>query len=147
MSLQKWMPAQDSPEIPVNENFEALAHMAVYAKDAATTSGLTWGYVGGSWRGQLIQSGVIQLSPAATNYVVVNRATGAVSVSTATTNWNNGLTYARVYKLTVGAATVTATEDWRVGQGGVHGSAVGAITVSATPPESPQIGDLWLDIS
>lgn len=112
-----------SPEVPVNENFDALAHMAVYAKRAQATSGLTWAYYGGRWAGFSVSDGTLSLSANSTNYVVVNRSTGAVSVSTSSTNWNNTTSYARVYKLTTGASTVTATEDHRAGLGGVHGQA------------------------
>lgn len=125
MSLQKWLPAQDSPEVPVNENFAALEHMTVYAKDATTTSGLTWGYLGGRWSGIAIAPGTVTLVASASSYVVVERATGALSVSTTTANWNNAAEYARVYKLTTGAATVMTTEDWRAGEGGVHGGGSG----------------------
>jgi len=121
MNLQPWLPAQDSPEVPVNENFDALSHMAVYAKDATTTVGLTWGYLGGRWAGFEVVAGTLALTASATNYVVVARATGVVSVATATASWDNTTAYARVYKLTTGPAAVTAVEDWRAGTGGVHG--------------------------
>lgn len=121
MSLQQWLPAQDAPEVPVNENFEALAHVAVYAKDATTTTGLTWGYLGGRWGGFTITPGTLTLMPNSTLYITASRSTGAVSVSDAATAWDNVAGHARIYKLTTGAATVTAVEDYRAGQGGVHG--------------------------
>ncbi|MFZ7338088.1 hypothetical protein ACLS0R_17810, partial [Comamonas jiangduensis] len=121
MSLQQWLPAQDAPEVPVNENFEALSHVAVYAKDATTTTGLTWGYLGGRWGGFTITPGTLMLMPNSTLYITASRSTGAVSVSDATTAWDNVAGHARIYKLTTGAATVTAVEDYRAGQGGVHG--------------------------
>lgn len=119
--LQQWLAAQASPEIVANENFVALEHMAVYGKDAAHTSGLTWGYLSGRWGGFAIAAGTVVLTASTTCYVVVERATGALSVATAAANWNNTAAYARVYKLTTGAAAVTAVEDWRAGPGGVHG--------------------------
>lgn len=122
--LQPWMPAQASPEVPVNENFIALEHLAVYAKDATTTAGLSWGYLGGRWSGFAIMAGVLALTASATNYIVVERATGAISVSIADSHWGDIVHFARVYKLTVGAATVTDIEDWRAGSGGVHGLGV-----------------------
>lgn len=124
--LQPWLPAQADPQVPVNENFTAVEHIAVYGKDATHTSGLTWGYLGGRWGGFAIVAGTVVLMANATSYVVVERATGALSVSTATANWNNTAAYARVYKLTTGPATVTAVEDWRAGEGGVHGGGSGA---------------------
>lgn len=137
MNLQPWLPAQDSPEIPVNENFEALSHFAVYAKDATTTTGLTWGYLGGRWSGLEITAGTLTLAASSTLYVVVERSTGAVSVSSATTNWNSEA-YARVYKVITGTATVTAVEDHRAGARGVHG---GAAAPSGGGGSAPVVGD------
>ena len=121
MSLQQWLPAQDSPEVIVNENFEALAHLAVYSKDPENSSGLTWGYLGGRWAGLAVASGTLALTASATSYVVVARATGVISASTTATNWSNTESYARVCKITTGAETVTAEESWRVGGYGVLG--------------------------
>lgn len=121
MSLQKWLPAQDSPEVIVNENFEALEHMAVYAKDATTTTALTWGYLGGRWGGFAVAAGTLDLAASSTLYITVSRATGSISVSSSDASWTNPDAHARVYKLTTGAATVTAIEDHRAGFGGVHG--------------------------
>lgn len=121
MNLQPWMPAQDSPEIPVNENFEALSCMAVYAKDATTTTGLTWGYLGGRWGGFLITAGTLTLTASKTLYITASRTTGAVSVSDSITAWLDVTGHARIYKITTGTSTVTAVEDYRAGAGGVHG--------------------------
>lgn len=119
MNLQTWMPSQDSPEVPVNENFEALAHMAVYAKDATTTTGLTWGYVGGRWGGFEVAAGTLDLTANSTCYIVVARSSGVISASGNDTHWNDAAAYARVYKLTVGESTVSAVEDHRAGAHGV----------------------------
>jgi hypothetical protein len=121
MNLQQWQPAQDSPEVPVNENFEALGHVAVYAKDATTTTGLTWGYLGGRWGGFAIAASELALTASSTLYVTVERATGAVSVSSSDAAWSDLDAHARVYKLTTGVSTVLAVEDHRAGRGGVHG--------------------------
>ncbi len=94
--------AQASPEVIINSNFEALADLAVYARKASTTTGLTWGYY-------------------ATNYIVAAKATGVLSVSTATTNWNDTTNYAKVYQVVTGAATVTSYASYRVGGTGVLG--------------------------
>lgn len=126
--LQPWLPAQDSPEVVVNENFEALSHLATYAKDPTTTTGLTWGYAGGRWGGHLIAPGTLALPANQTLYITVERSTGAISASAAATAWNNTAINARVYKVTTGAATVTAAEDHRAGDGGVHG--IGAAATS-----------------
>lgn len=122
-TLQQWNNAQANPEVPVNENFASLAHVGAYAMRPAATTGLTWAYYGGRWGGTSVADGTLTLAASATNHVVVNRSTGAISVATASTNWDNTAAYARVYKLTTGTATVTAVEDHRAGPGGVHGQA------------------------
>lgn len=121
MSLQQWLSAQDSPEVPVNENFKALEHMAVYAKDATTTTALTWGYLGGRWGGFAVAAGTLALAASSTLYLTVSRATGVLSASSSDVAWGNSDSHARVYKLTTGVSTVTAVEDHRAGFGGVHG--------------------------
>lgn len=124
MNLQQWQAAQDSPEVIVNENFEALSHMATFAKDPATTTGLTWGYLGGRWGGFAVAAGTRALTASSTLYITVSRATGVISVSSDDVNWQNTSGHARVYKVVTGAATVTSIEDHRAGHGGVHGISV-----------------------
>ena len=122
MNLQD-IDASASPEVQMNENFETLDWAAVFGKDQPTTTGLTWGYYGGVWSGFTITAGTVSLTNATTNYVVVARATGAVSTSTATTNWNNTTDYARLYKLTTAGSVVTVVEDHRAGPYGVFAAA------------------------
>lgn len=113
--------ASSSPETQMNENFETINHASVYGKRQPVTTGLTWGYYGGRWGGFSVANGTLTLTNTADNYLVVARATGVISTSTATTNWNNPADYARVYKLTVAGSVVTVTEDHRAGKYGVHG--------------------------
>lgn len=115
MALQQLSASQANPETIINENFEGLDHVGVFGKAHATSTGLTWGYNGGRWGGTSITAGTVTLTNAATNYVVVLRSTGAVSVSTAITNWNNTALYARLYQLTTAGSVVTATQDHRAG--------------------------------
>ena len=129
MSLQS-IDASASPEVQCNENFETLEHASVYGKRQPVTTGLTWGYYGGRWGGFSVADGTLTLTNASTNYIVVERATGTISTSTTSTNWDNTTSYARVYKLTTAGSVVTATEDHRAGPNGVHGS-VGTATGSA----------------
>lgn len=146
--LQQWQAAQASPEVVVNENFAALEHVAVYSKNPATSSGLTWGYLGGRWAGLAVSSGTLTLTASATNYVVVERSTGVASVSIAATNWNNTASYARVCKLTTGADTVTAEESWHVGGYGVLGQdaasngAVASVIAVTTANRSVALSDV-----
>lgn len=146
-TLPQWASGQAHPDVVVNANFKALQHMAVYANNPDTTELLTWGYLGGRWGGFAVAAGTLTLAASATNYIVVARATGAISAGTTATNWDNGIDYARAYLVTTDPTGVTAVQDWMSGRGGVHGVAFGQITVSATAPDAPQIGDLWLDIS
>lgn len=118
--MQNISGSQASAEVPVNENFAGLQHQECYAKKPTTSSGLTWGYWGGRWGGFSVADGTLTLTNA-THYIVVARATGAISNSTSSANWDNLLEYARVYKVTAAGGVVTTVEDHRVGPGGVHG--------------------------
>lgn len=119
--MQQLSAAQASPEVPINENFDTLGWAATYGKRQAATVGLTWAYYGGRWGGAVVADGTVTLSDGATHYVVVARASGAVSTSTAATHWNNTDVYARAYKLTTASGVVSAVEDHRAGAYGVHG--------------------------
>lgn len=123
MSILKQItsPPQSLAEVVVNENFETLEHQGVYGKNQATTVGLVWGYYGGRWGGASVAAGTFTLGASTTTYLSVNRSTGAITQSTAATNWNDTATYARAYKLTTSGSAVTAVEDHRAGPNGVHG--------------------------
>ena len=90
-TLQQLSPAQASPEVPVNENTEALTPAALGARKATTTSGLTWGYYGGeilvNGTPTAIADGTVTLTASATNYVSLSQA-GVVSVATTRTAGN-----------------------------------------------------------
>ena len=137
-TLQQWANSQANPEVTVNENFASLSHAGCYAMRPAATSGLVWAWYGGRWGGFAVADGSATLAAGGANHVTVNRATGAVSVSTAPTAWDDTANHARVYKLTTGAATVTAVEDHRAGPGGVHGQAGGSGGASTTVPQNSQ---------
>lgn len=134
MSFPEWVPGQENPEVPVNEGFDILAFAAVYGRDPDTTTGLTWGYIGGRWGGFAITGATLTLTNTATNYIVVLRSTGVISVSTSSTNWDNTTDYARVYKLTTAGGVVTVPEDHRAGPGGVHGG--GSSGAGANPTQA-----------
>jgi hypothetical protein len=124
MDFQTIVPAA-SPEVPANENFETINYASVYGKRHPVTTALTWGYYGGRWGGAAISAGTLTLTDANTNYVVVLRSSGAISVSTSATNWNDTASYARVYKLTTAGGVVTAVEDHRAGTYGIASGATG----------------------
>ena len=121
MTMQQLTSAQASPEVPVNENFATLAALATFGTRQPATTALTWGFYGGTWGGLTIPDGTLALTASTTNYVVVNRATGALSVSTSTTHWLDTATYARVAKLTTSTTAITSAEDHRAGLHGAHG--------------------------
>jgi len=114
-------PPQATAPVIVNQNFETLAWAAVYGKRHAVTTGLTWGYYGGRWGGFPVADGTLTLTNSTTNYLVVNRTTGGISVATNTTNWNNINLYARVYAITTANSVVTVVEDHRAGPMGIFG--------------------------
>lgn len=116
-------PPPAGAEAIVNENFQTLEHQQVYGKRQPATTGLAWGYYGGPWGGNAIADGTLTLTNNATNYVVALRSSGAPSVSTSATNWNDWVNYARAYQLTTAGGVVTAVVDARAGLYGVHGGA------------------------
>ena len=105
----------------LNENFDAASPAMLYGRDARTTTGLTWGYVGGRFGSALITSGTVTLDASTTNYLVAAQADGAVSVSDTTTDWDDAANFLRLYKITTGAAAVTGYEDHRQAIGGAGG--------------------------
>jgi hypothetical protein len=139
--MQTLSASQTSPEVPINENFETLSHQQVYGKRPETTAGLTWGFNGGRWGGFSIADGTLTLTNAATNYIVVLRSSGAISVATTTTNWNNTGEYARVYQLTTAGSVVTATQDHRGGPFGVHGPRVAGRRIRSISAAYPFVLD------
>lgn len=135
MSLQQWVTSQANPEIPVNENFEVLGNLAVYGRDPTTTTGLTWGFNGGRWSGFAVSDGTVTLAASNTNYLTVERATGVLSASTSTTNWNDTANHARAYLIVTGTTTVTSFQDHRVGGNGVF-SVAAPLAATAIPQNS-----------
>jgi hypothetical protein len=94
----------------------------------STPIGLTLGLYGGRWNGNTIGAAygdtdtlhvTLALTDATTNYVVANRSTGALSTSTATTNWDDTDTYGRVRKVVTAAGAMTDHEDFRLQPGGI----------------------------
>ena len=136
-----WSQAQK--EVTVNNLFDAASSAMQYGRDATTTAGLAWGYMGGRWGGMAFASGTHTLTASATNYITVTRATGVPAASTSATAWNDQTTYARCYKVFTGASTITSYEDHRSGPGGVHGATNTATftggTISTALNEAPTV--------
>jgi len=129
MNLQT-INASASPEVQINENFAVLDWATVYGKNPVPTVGLTWGYYGGLWGGMTVAGGTLTLTDAEANYIVIDAATGAISVSTAATSWDDGINYRHVYKVTTAGGLVTAIEDHR---NGPNGALAGSQGETGTP--------------
>lgn len=121
----------------LNENFDAASPAGMYGKRAPATSGLTWAYYGGRGFGNAIADGTVALTGSATNYVVANRSTGAVSVSTSIANWNDAANYYRLYLIVAGASTITSAAD--------HREFVGASSI-ATDNDTTLAGDSSVNV-
>lgn len=110
--------AQSQKEVTANAMFDAASLATAYGRRASTCSALTWGYYGGNIvladsSMTQVANGTVSLTASNTNYLVASKATGAVSVSTATTNWNDRQGYWRLYSIVAGTASVTSYTDSR----------------------------------
>lgn len=105
--------SQGNQTAKANALFDASAPVAIYAKNAANTSGLTLGYHGGkiSVNGvvTVIADGTVSLSASTTNYVEANPSTGAVTKNT--TAYTPG--YWRIGRAVTGTASITTWYDDR----------------------------------
>lgn len=110
--------SQAAKEVTANAVFDAASQATTYGRRATTTIALTWGFYGGNvtvTAGTMSQiaNGTVALTASNTNYVVALKSSGAVSASTATTNWNDTTNYWRLYSIVAGASTVTSYTDSR----------------------------------
>lgn len=110
-TLQQLSSSQASPEVPINENADALAPAAAFGRKATTTAGLTWGYYGGvilvDGVPTVIADGTVALTASTTNYISVSRA-GVVSKSTTRT-----VADCPLYSVVTGTASITSYVDER----------------------------------
>jgi hypothetical protein len=102
---------QTAKEAAANELFLSASQTMIFARRAATTSGLTWGYFGGriviDGTPTAISNGTVSLTASTTNYVEVNRS-GVVSVAT-----SRSADKAPLYKVITGTSSITSYEDER----------------------------------
>lgn len=117
----------------LNENFDAASPAMLYGRDAAATSGLTWGYIGGRLGSVPIASGTVSLTASDDNHLVAARTDGAVSVDVATTDWDDAANFIRLYKITTGASAVTDYEDHRQAIGGGGSGSVAWADITGKP--------------
>lgn len=105
--------SQASKEITANAFFDAASPATTFGRRQSTSSGLNWGYYGGTITvdGVLTQiaNGTVTLTASMTNYVEATRA-GVVSKNT------TGFTAGQIplYQIVAGAATVTSYTDFRL---------------------------------
>jgi hypothetical protein len=105
-------------QLRTNENFVSVSPAGLYGRDPASTTGLTWGYLGGNFNGVAVTSSTVALTASNTNYVVAHRGTGAVTSAITTTNWLDTNTYLQLYQVVTGASTITSYDDKRQAFGG-----------------------------
>ncbi|ARK50031.1 hypothetical protein [Burkholderia pseudomallei] len=77
---------QAAKEVIANALFDAASPAMIWGRRASMTSGLTWGYYGGTYMvgttANAITNGTVTLTASTTNYVYASATTGAVSVNT-----------------------------------------------------------------
>lgn len=128
-AIQQWAQSSDvEPDVKVNENFEAAGQVFTFGHRATADTGLVVGFGGGPYNSLTIADGTVTCTNNTTNYIVAVRSTGVVSVSTATTDWNNTSTYGRIARA-VFASSVLTFYDERFSEGGVydHGASAGSV--------------------
>lgn len=127
--------SQSSKEVTVNALIDALSPASLYGRNAVTSSGLTWGYLGGvlnvAGTPTEIANGTVSLTASQTNYV---EATTAGVVSANTSAFTAGRL--RLYTVITGASTVTSYTDHRSSATGA-GIAGGAGTVTSVAASVP----------
>src|ERR1039457_1505521 len=102
--------ASASPEVQINENFDAVAPNALFARKSKTSAGLTWGYYGGIFPQTYadIPDGTVALTNGATNYIECD-STGVVYTNTS--DFTGGRW--RLYTVACAGGVVTGYTDYR----------------------------------
>lgn len=124
-----------------NDLFNSAEPAMLWARNPATTTGLTFGLIGGRYKSASISNQTVSLTASNDNYIVAAISDGTVSVATSTTNWNNQGTYIRLYKVVAGGSSITSYED--------HRSAISAMPATDAPqiPQNSQNNDYTLLMS
>lgn len=111
--LPQMAAASDDREIVFNGVVDALSPASLYGRDYENCTGLVFAGFGGFFNNVDVANWTVTATGSNTNYVVAHRTTGAVTVSTATTNRDNVATYLYLYELTAGPSTITSYLDKR----------------------------------
>jgi hypothetical protein len=103
---------QVNAEVPINENFLNVLWAELGARNPVTTTGLTWGYIGGQMLVNgvptTIAAGTVTLTASSTNYVGITQA-GVVANAVGTPN----PLHAPLYTVVTGTSTITSYVDTR----------------------------------
>jgi len=125
--------SQSQKEVTANALFDAASAGMSYGRNAETCSGLTWGYLGTRYGGDLIANGTNLCNASETTYMMVELATGEVVFSNegsdSDPDWDD-TDYGRCYIITTGPSSVTSYEDHRFGPLGVfHAASVSGLVI------------------
>lgn len=112
------------PYPKINDNNQSLGQPWTFARVVGLTSGLVVRIGGGDYLAAAVAGADLTATDNATNYIVALRSTGALSISTATTNWTDSA-YGRVGKA-VFASGVLTYFDARFEAAGIFGSQASA---------------------
>lgn len=146
--------SQASKEVTVNMVNDANSPAGLFGRNGITTTGLTWGYLGGKYRkanGTMltIANTTLALTASATNYIL--ETDGAVSkVTAAPTGWPGPLASSAtaLYEVVCGASAVTSYTDYRAPAVAAAAGApettttIGALINGATEKTTPVDADM-----
>ncbi len=144
-TIDRIVNGQGSQVATANALFNSLSKALLFAFRDSTSGGVTWGYYGGRVTTPYgaavdVAHGALTLTVSATNYIVAHKFTGAVSTSTATTNWNDRATYWRLYTAVTSTTAVTDYDDVRE-IGAMTGSGVNELLAPITKTASFTLGN------
>ncbi len=110
---------QAAKEATANALLAAASPAMFGAHDPSTSGGLTVGYLGGRYGGNLVANGTELLAASDITYMVADLATGAISFDTDDTDWNDAANFGRCYLWETDADGVIDFEDHRGGPLGI----------------------------
>lgn len=114
--------ASASPEVQMNENFEAVSPAGLFGVKRSTTGGLTFGYYGGRFWDR--SAGAFATKPDGTVVLPASQASVYIeaapdgTVSQNTVGWTAGST--PLYLATTSGSAITALADYRIALGGLE---------------------------
>lgn len=125
--------SQAQKEVTANGLFDAASQAMAYGRRAEACAGLTWGYYGTRYGGDVVANGTHLCDANETTYMMVELATGDVFFSNegsdSDPDWDDP-EYARCYIITTGTSSVTSYEDHRFGPRGImHAASTGSLVI------------------